>query len=283
MRLFKYFQPKRTEVLRDGLIRFSSPRVLNDPFELKPHIAAVVRKEQIPIDIAHLMPPLVAKNYAELPPEVRALIPHQLYQSFASAHLPYMSTAIETFLNVSLPTITSIIVEKFEELIGILCLTEAPSNLLMWAHYADSHQGFVVEFDSESPFFEQRLGPDDDLRHIRKVVYRDERPSIILTEMQDFSPFLTKGRDWSYEAEWRMMMPLSAASRVIGDGPTAIHLFEFPKSMVRGVICGCRMTDSTKTEIRKIFQEEPEYQQVYCAEAHIDETHYRLNVAEVLL
>lgn len=32
---------------------------------------------------------------------------------------------------------------------------------------------------------------------------------------------ITKGIDWSYEAEWRMIMPLLAACHVIGDGPTS--------------------------------------------------------------
>lgn len=34
--------------------------------------------------------------------------------------------------------------DRMNDLIGLLCLTEKPDNLLMWAHYADSHAGFVV-------------------------------------------------------------------------------------------------------------------------------------------
>jgi hypothetical protein len=278
MRLFKYLHSDRTDVLRSGTLRFSSPRVLNDPFELNPHIAALVRKERIPADLARLMPELVAKRHAELPAEIRALVPLELFQAFMAAQLPNATSLMETLLGSFLPRLREIISQRFGELIGILCLTESPANLLMWAHYADSHHGFIVEFDPESRFFDQRLGPDDDLRHLRKVVYRDERPSVVLSELEDFSPFLTKGTDWSYEAEWRMMLPLSAASRVIGEGSAAIHLFEFPKSMIRGLVCGCRMTDSKKAEISAILHEVPEYQGVYCAEAQIDETRYRVNI-----
>jgi hypothetical protein len=149
----------------------------------------------------------------------------------------------------------------------------------MWAHYADSHQGFVVEFDPGSPFYDQRLGPDDEFRHLRKVIYKDERPAVLLTELDDFSPFLTKGRDWSYEAEWRMMVPLSTASQIIGEGPTAVHLFAFPRSMVRRVILGCRMTDSKKLEIREILRMTPEYEHVQCTDARIDERQYRVLIA----
>jgi hypothetical protein len=146
----------------------------------------------------------------------------------------------------------------------------------MWAHYADSHQGFVVEFDPESPFFKQQFGPNDDFRHLRKVIYREERPAVVLTEMKDFSPFLTKGQDWSYETEWRMMMPLGDASRIIGEGPTAGHLFAFPRSMVRGVIFGCRMAESKKTEIRQILDSTPEYEHVYRAPGRAGGSHRRL-------
>ena len=30
----------------------------------------------------------------------------------------------------------------------VFCLTTSPSSLLMWAHYADKHNGYCVEFDA---------------------------------------------------------------------------------------------------------------------------------------
>jgi len=280
MRLFKYLHPDRTDVLRDGTIRFSPPTALNDPFELKPHFSAFMRQEKIPLEIARLMPTVVAEDHAKLAPEIQALIPLDLLQAMMTACIPQLTTLAGTGFEMFLEKIPDLFSQKFAELIGILCLTESPTNLLMWAHYADAHQGFVVEFDPESRFFNQRVGPDDDFRHLRRVVYQDERPSIILTEMEDFSPFLTKGRDWSYETEWRMMMPLAAASRIVGQPPAAVHLFEFPKSMVRSVICGCRMTDSKKAEILDILQRTQEYAHVTSLAAQVDESQYRVNVTE---
>ncbi len=102
----------------------------------------------------------------------------------------------------------------------------------------------------------------------------------MLSEIEDFSPFLTKGNDWSYECEWRMILPLTDASQVIGSGSTGIHLFEFPKSAIRSVIFGCRMTDSKKAEIRRILHESDEYLHVRCFDAQIDAVHYRLLVSE---
>ena len=28
---------------------------------------------------------------------------------------------------------------------GILCLTKRPESLVMWAHYAEAHRGFILE------------------------------------------------------------------------------------------------------------------------------------------
>ena len=49
----------------------------------------------------------------------------------------------------------------------------------------------------------KNVGPDDELRHLRKVTYSSRRPSLTLSEVKDGSAFLTKGLEWKYEAEWR--------------------------------------------------------------------------------
>lgn len=280
MRLYKYLHPDRIDVLRNGNIRFSSPRVLNDPFELKPHISALAPKEEIHSGFETKLPDILADEYAKLPAQFRRRVPLKRFQELAKAQLPELKAQLQGFTEMAVPMAQRIMSEKFEEMVGILCLTESPANLLMWAHYADSHQGFVVEFDADSPFFDQRENPEDDLRHLRKVIYREQRPSLVLSEMEDFSPFLTKGVDWSYEAEWRMMLPLSSAPVVIGEGPTAVHLYEFPKFAIRSVILGCRIPEPKALEIRQVLCTNEEFKDVLCLRAQVDETHYRLVFTE---
>jgi hypothetical protein len=47
---------------------------------------------------------------------------------------------------------------RFER--GVACFSAAADNLLLWAHYADGHRGFCLEFDTSDPVFEkiQRVG-----------------------------------------------------------------------------------------------------------------------------
>lgn len=133
-----------------------------------------------------------------------------------------------------------------------------------------------MEFNPASPFFNQRRGPDDEFGYLRHVIYQEDRPAVVLTGLDDFSPFLTKSSAWSYETEWRMMMPLSSASTVVGVGATAVHLFEFPRTAIRRVILGCRTVEKTAVEIRHILRASREYEGVACVQVRLDDAHYRI-------
>jgi len=278
MPLFKYLHPDRIDVLHGRSIRFSSPAVLNDPFELKPHLAALASPEHMESEIALRFPELVREELEKLPLEVRSLVSAEALQELLLHQLPQMKRNIQDMAEILAPKLQDVMARKLEELIGILCLTESADNLLMWAHYADSHRGFVIEFDEYSPFFDRRVSPDDELRHLRKVSYNAKRPSLTLADVEDFSSLMTKGTDWQYEAEWRMMMPLDAASKIVKNGPHAVHLYKFPADAITSVILGCRMDAQKKEEIKQVLADSPHFEHVRCVEAEIDNEHYRVRV-----
>lgn len=283
-RLFKYLHPDSTDVLRNARLRFSSPKVLNDPFELKPHFSAFSSEEWISEEMEIFLRRQAAESYDGLPEPVRRILSPAAYLSIARDRIaPQARKEWGKVAPLLVDAARDVFTKGFEEKVGILCLTEFPTSLLMWAHYANSHEGFVLEFDTSSSFFDQRRSPKDEFRHLRKVLYSDVRPSIVLMDMDDFSPFLTKGIEWSYEAEWRMMLALEDATSVAGECASAIHLFEFPRRDMRGVILGCRMTAEKKEEIRRILAETPEYQHCYCVEAQTDEQHYQLTIPPVAM
>ena len=74
---------------------------------------------------------------------------------------------------------------------GILCFSDTPTSVPMWAHYGKKGNGVVLEFSFQSDFF-RKYPP-------RKVRYRSKRPVVKNTE----KAFLTKDIAWSYEREWR--------------------------------------------------------------------------------
>lgn len=281
MPLFKYLHPDRIDVLLGQSIRFSSPAVLNDPFELKPHLAALASAEHMDAQIARDFPKFVreelAKLLSEIPAPVSVKGPHEILLH----QLPDVRRNMQGMAEMMMPKLQEAMARKLEELIGILCLSESADNLLMWAHYADSHRGFVIEFDERSPFFDRRVNPDDELRHLRKVSYSSKRPSLTLADVENFAPFMTKGVDWEYEAEWRMLVLLDTASTVIGEGPHAVHLFEFPAQAITAVVLGSRMAAEKKEYVRKILSDSPHFSHVRCVEAEIDNEHYQVRVPHI--
>jgi Protein of unknown function (DUF2971) len=83
---------------------------------------------------------------------------------------------------------------RLRNAMGIFCLTERPDNHMMWVNYAKGHTGFVIGFDSASPFFEE------DGRELRKVIYQPKPPVFI--EADENGCFF-KSPEWQYEEEWR--------------------------------------------------------------------------------
>lgn len=107
--------------------------------------------------------------------------------------------------------------KKIGEL-GVFCLSEAPDNPLLWAHYADEHRGFCIEFERSELNI---LGND---KHTFPVRYSKTYPNISMSNLfvttsseqkvsdeetldQTYigSVLLTKSEHWSYENEWRMI------------------------------------------------------------------------------
>jgi prenyltransferase beta subunit len=106
------------------------------------------------------------------------------------------------------------LMNALNDTIGILCLTEKKDNLLMWSHYANSHKGFVLEFNTEHCYFDQRKKNLQLAEHLKKVRYTFNRPEFVLfdtalltKENMDnwINNFIwVKSDHWSYEEEWRI-------------------------------------------------------------------------------
>ncbi|SER85934.1 DUF2971 domain-containing protein [Giesbergeria anulus] len=71
--------------------------------------------------------------------------PNQFNDPFEITYL-LDSTNADSFL----PVIRAI--KDLKTRVCILCLTKSPINPLMWAHYGESHKGFVVEYDVDDEF-----------------------------------------------------------------------------------------------------------------------------------
>jgi hypothetical protein len=280
MRLYKYLPPTRIDVLRNLRIRFSSPRVLNDPFELKPVVTGLAPNAVLLDHLNEGLNERVVADYEKLPTHVRALISLDQFQAKAREFMPNAEQAMLVMAQMATPMIQQQLEEKICDVIGILCLTTSPDNLLMWAHYADAHRGFLIEFDSESPFFHQQRSENDEFGYLREVRYQQDRPNMLMSEMEAFHVFLTKGLDWKYEAEWRMLQPLSSAETVLAGENEAIHLFQFPGHGVTSLILGSRMSEANKLVIQEVAQMNKDLNHVSIKQAAISPNEYKILISD---
>jgi hypothetical protein len=119
----------------------------------------------------------------------------------------------------------------------------------MWAHYALSHEGFVVEFDSEEGDFKQ-------LGELREVTYHSDRPILDPTKPPTFAPFLRKSLEWKYEQEFRIMRLLRRCERRSVNSVDCFFV-RLPRCCVKAVYLGSRMAPATASEIAAIMAGTP--------------------------
>ncbi len=138
----------------------------------------------------------------------------------------------------------------------LACLSEKYNNVLMWAHYADNHKGFVIEYDSDTlktdcehcPQGKNYLNcPDWKEVVLLPILYTNQRYDATeyiydnsLIKMfetigvkdvwklkDDFAQYkinIFKQNSWSYEKEWRLQLYKTNNDKFIKVKPIAIYL-----------------------------------------------------------
>jgi hypothetical protein len=165
----------------------------------------------------------------------------------------------------------------FSELInnsGVLSTTADPLNRLMWSHYANSHKGFCLEFESDflngknialypadylpdTPilsFSEQRdfqyrqikqMNPSFSLVGIHKFYLENSKAFKQESTQQLLLAALTaKHEDWKYENEWRYVCGKNGA-------------VNYQPKKLKSIILGMQITDEDKDNILKIVANLP--------------------------
>ena len=166
------------------------------------------------------------------------------------AKICYPSASIDAIVESAADAISTHLKSLLEDMrkkIRVACLTEDPQSPLMWAHYTDNHNGFCIEYDLDKL--------DDGFRnHILPVIYSDERydgtkAAIIKSNTLSYVPLYFKSSCWSYEKEWRMVVPDILISDA--DNPNASPYADFSKA-ITGVYLGLKSTERHQAEIAEI-------------------------------
>ncbi|AVQ83816.1 DUF2971 domain-containing protein [Variovorax sp. PMC12] len=270
-RLYKYFSPQRWTFFQDLRLRYSPFGVFNDPFEGRPDITAFAGPETQIRNVKNALKGVVDELYPNLSVEDRERIAIEKYQELSA------SEALTADLNQQISSFFAAqkisMYEKFDSLIGALCLCEERYNLLMWAHYADSHTGFQLEFDS-AHVAKTKTGSE---RPLHRVRYQERRPSGTLEDLSEVEVMLSKSSHWSYEREWRVFARLADAVETKTSTPYSVCLFDVLPQAVTGIVLGARIDPGIEMNIRDALRLNGNLSHVQVYRAEPDQTHYFLN------
>lgn len=265
MAIYKFIGSDRVvDALFHQKLRISQPATFNDPYESRYFSQPLGGSDLLREQIQQLTREQVADRLVILikgfPPIV------QQTSDFDMDHLeqairmvrrkdedPYLyGRGMINMIAVKLNYILSVQV-------GVLCFSGNRVNLLQWAHYADEHQGIVLEFDEDHPFFKNPGDIDPGLSRLKRVNYGYPRTPLDLDFEDVTAPLYRKGKDWNHEDEWRMLLSLSEGEDLgIKDSKgCAVVLKNYPLSALTGVVIGHQMRAPKSAAIASFIRNTP--------------------------
>lgn len=187
-RVYKYQPPSILALanLSAAGIWFADPTTFNDPFDCA--LEAIDHSVEASL------------KCLDAPTCLDVLLKLRLAPNALTAAANMSSAELRTLTAASLRTA---IKNAFSRGNGVCCFSESVDDLLMWGHYADSHRGFCLEFDTT-------VEPFSIPNKLKRVTYCNSFPalntaSILNGDYSQLIEFLvTKACCWSYEREWRL-------------------------------------------------------------------------------
>lgn len=239
---FKYLSVDTAKiVLNNQTLRWSSPLLFNDPFDVPREMSFGITPEELFQALSRQMVDLIEnppEDTSSLQPKLR-LIVETVRNGISQKLKAELLEGIKDITSTHCPTSESMdglrtMWRSFIPDFRILCLTESPNHMAMWYHYADKYRGAVLEFRCDDELDSAWLAA-------KPVTYPTTKPAIYTTEgwaklltmpnehaiqtIIDVSTF-TKTSDWSYESEWR----ITSFKRPADTGPFTDYKFH-PKEL----------------------------------------------------
>jgi len=244
--LFKYLDASKLIFFEKRLLLLTPPKYLNDPWDFLPKGRIPSEDETLKIWLENEKQ--IARSSAIALPIDFAVHEQQnrlkeIRSDFTSKE--FLAEQGKNYQN------------EMGKSVGITSLTELPACRLMWAHYAQSYTGFVVELAAgEIGNFANFVicGMGTGLVAV-KVKYPPGFKQIQIAE--DAGNVLelccTKHPSWKYEEEWRIIAPLrgSVPCRLVANDGREEKRFcvRFKPENIRRVIFGMRMHPETKKRL----------------------------------
>ncbi|CZV78293.1 TPA: DUF2971 domain-containing protein [Enterobacter cloacae] len=109
---------------------------------------------------------------------------------------------------------------EINQSLACLCLSKNPLNVLMWSHYGDKHQGFVVAIDTEKAGYDDEAkclitAPKGDIDYLESRIKSKLKisPKNIHDNDMISKLLLSKSLHWKYEEEVRIIKKTESLQR----------------------------------------------------------------------
>jgi hypothetical protein len=220
--LFKYLGVvAANSFLQEDTVRFTPPNSYNDPFELSLDIRMRSKIEPSTAGLRFVLHggKSVIENF---------LIPSERIDDYKFK-------------------LTNNVIEQLSASVGTCCFSlskkEIPLNLLMWAHYSESHRGIAL-----------KLKPGSELENrAAEVCYSKVRPVVDGAMFSDgseiaVSDLYVKSDHWRYERERRVAMRLEDCTDILETDAfgISVHVAKIPTKDVEQVVVGVNASEETK-------------------------------------
>ena len=254
-------EPLHKKILTKNEIFFASPYSFNDPFDLN-----------IPFRYDKLSESELRANF-EKHFDLTA-------EPFSKLNIKAKEELKEHFIKKIVSGDKKVILNLGEHLykkysnFGVFSVSTKKDNILMWSHYANSHQGFCVGFNLLNITRHTQSDQKNSFIHL-EVAYQKKYPELIpnlenLNINNMFSQFMTKSILWKYEKEWRILTPNKAN-----------FPFQVNNDSFNEIILGMRISKANKEEILEVVKRKFPNVKIYQAFKSHDK--FKLNLERVLL
>lgn len=213
------------EIITNGMIYFPKPDVFNDPYDCDIRIDHKVSNDDYMkiIEYEGLSKGILRKDIE------KELKRQRIINEVPSSFLEKLEYGCTEYY-------------KSNKNMGVLSLCEDYRNILMWAHYADDHNGICIEFERSEG---NHLGNDEMTKPVRylKSYPRIKATDFITSKNASLTQKMlwTKSLDWEYEKEWRML---------IEKGNTAVSI----PGKITSIIFGIRASQRSIDIVRKLIE-----------------------------
>lgn len=177
-----------------------------------------------------------------------------IHDQFYLTPLSWQNDPYEYAFNIELDNKNKTLIQKKTQILNnidqsknqlsIKSFCEINDNLLLWAHYANSHTGYCVEYNSVDIYFKNKV-------ILLPIKYDYSFPEITLGYapnealfLEYMFPIITKSVDWKYEKEWRIV----SICKNVDD-----RTVESPKP--KAIYLGCKVKKEYKKEMLELCEQ----------------------------